>query len=294
MIDIPMKSEQPVDRNTVLDINNQFVQQPSDARTVLNINKGRNQGKIQAQNSYPQNTIRNVERANSSYGQQSSHTQDNQYNNIQGAYSTPVVNNNSINNQTVPIVRDIQIPSLRNQIQKGQKVMLENSGKLKGIRASIGWNVNNQNCDVDVSAFMLNNTGKVMGDTWFVFYGQEKSPDSSVQFSLSSTGDREEIKVDLTRLNSGVAKIVFVLTINEAIQKKLNFSMIKDAYIRIIDEENNTEIVSFMMDEYYSNVTSMMIGEMYLHNGVWKFNAIGNGVAKDLAGLCEMYGVNVG
>lgn len=36
------------------------------------------------------------------------------------------------------------------------------------------------------------------------------------------------------------------------------------------------------MDEYYSNVTSMMIGEVYRHNGIWKFNAIGNGVTRDL------------
>ncbi len=47
------------------------------------------------------------------------------------------------------------------------------------------------------------------------------------------------------------------------------------------------------MDEYYSNVISMMIGEVYLHNGNWKFNAIGNGVAKDLEGLCGLYGVQV-
>lgn len=55
----------------------------------------------------------------------------------------------------------------------------------------------------------------------------------------------------------------------------------------------STELVSFKMDEYYTNVTSMMIGELYLHNGAWKFNAIGNGMAKDLAGLCGLYGVQV-
>ena len=43
--------------------------------------------------------------------------------------------------------------------------------------------------------------------------------------------------------------------------------------------------------DYYDNVTSMMLGEIYLHNTEWKFNAIGNGVARDLAGLCQLYGV---
>lgn len=51
--------------------------------------------------------------------------------------------------------------------------------------------------------------------------------------------------------------------------------MLRDAYIKITDT-SDTELVSFKMDEYYSNVTSMMIGEVYRHNGIWKFNAIGN------------------
>ena len=68
--------------------------------------------------------------------------------------------------------------------------------------------------------------------------------------------------------------------------------MVEDAYIRINDHKG-MELSSFLMTDYYSNVISMMIGEIYLHNGNWKFNAIGNGVAKDLAGLCELYGVQV-
>ena len=145
---------------------------------------------------------------------------------------------------------------------------------------------------VDVSAFMLNNSGWVIGDSWFVFYGQETSPDNSTHFSIDNGQDREVITIDFNKLNSNVSKIVFVLTINEALEKHLNFSMLNDAYIRIMNDSNQ-ELVSFKMDEYYSNVTSMMIGEIYQHNGAWKFAAIGNGVAKDLAGLCEYYGVQV-
>ena len=74
--------------------------------------------------------------------------------------------------------------------------------------------------------------------------------------------------------------------------KKLNFSMIEHAYIQIIDS-NQHELVSFPMSDYYESVTSMMIGEIYLHNGIWKFHAVGNGVKEDLAGLCRRYGVNV-
>ena len=68
--------------------------------------------------------------------------------------------------------------------------------------------------------------------------------------------------------------------------------MLEDAYIRILDNTGK-ELVSFLMSDYYSNVISMMIGEIYIHNGIWKFSAIGNGVARDLEGLCNLYGVEV-
>lgn len=111
-------------------------------------------------------------------------------------------------------------------------------------------------------------------------------------FIEGGSTDRELIQIDFTHLNSQVKKIVFVLTINDALKNRLHFGMLKDAYIRIMDQSGK-ELVSFLMTEYYNNVISMMIGELYLHNDAWKFNAIGNGVAKDLAGLCELYGVQV-
>lgn len=166
------------------------------------------------------------------------------------------------------------------------------SVSLHAVNACFGWNVTDGRCDVDVSAFLLGENGKVIGDTWFVFYGQTNSPDHSTKFIANSSKDREEIQIDFTRLNSSVQKIVFVLTINDALKNRLHFGMLKDAYIRILDPSGK-ELVSFMMTDYYSNVISMMIGELYQHKGAWKFNAIGNGVAKDLAGLCALYGVQV-
>lgn len=191
-----------------------------------------------------------------------------------------------------PVVRR-PIPNFLKPVQKGQKVPLETAGKLTKIKACFGWNVTNPSCDVDVSAFLLNSSGRVLGDMWFVFYGQEASPDGSTVFSVDNGADRELISVDFTKLNPGVSKIVFVLTINEALEKHLNFSMLNEAYVRIINCADNNELTSFKMNEYYSNVTSMMIGEIYQHNGAWKFNAVGNGVERDLAGLCELYGVQV-
>ena len=81
------------------------------------------------------------------------------------------------------------------------------------------------------------------------------------------------------------------MTIYEASQHALNFGMVQNLYARILDSRTNREIASFRMDECYSTVTAMVLGELYRYKGEWKFNAVGSGVNQDLAQFCGMYGV---
>lgn len=172
-------------------------------------------------------------------------------------------------------------------INKGQKISL--SG-LNNISVCAGWDIKDSRCDVDISAFMLDASRKIISDDWFVFYGQVTSPDNSLKLDCNGTSaDDKLIDVNLSAINPNVSRIVFVSTIDEAEANNLNFSMIENAYIRVLN--NNDEIFRFMLTDYYSTVTSMMLGELYKHNNEWKFSAIGDGVKKDLAGLCKMYGV---
>lgn len=183
-------------------------------------------------------------------------------------------------------------------LKKGQKVPLaQNGSELTSIQVCLGWDITNQECDLDASAFMLDQTNRIIGDEWFVFYGQLNSPDRSIRHFGNSdgtgAGDDETIEINLTAVDQCVKKIVFVVTINEALEHNLNFSMVANAYVRVVNKTTGQELVRFTLTDYYANVTSMVVGEVYNHNGQWKFNAVGDGVAKDLAGLCEMYGVNV-
>ena len=183
-------------------------------------------------------------------------------------------------------------------LKKGQKFALAQAGQQLGkIQLCLGWDVLNQACDLDASAFMLDANNRIIGDDWFVFYGQTTSPDGSVIHSGDSqgegTGDDEVITINTQQVNPSVQKIAFVVTIDEALTKNLNFSMVANAYVRVVDCNTSKEIARFELTDYYANVTSMVVGELYRHNGQWKFNAVGDGVAKDLAGLCAMYGVNV-
>lgn len=173
------------------------------------------------------------------------------------------------------------------ECRKGQKVQLPFT---QNLRVCVGWDIKDTRCDVDISSFMLNDTRKVIGDDWFVFYGMTTSPDGACTLDVNGTQhDDKCVNINMTKLNPAVSRIVFVLTIDEALSRGLNFSMIKDAYIRVLD--GNNELYRFKLTEYYAQVTSMMLGEIYKHNGAWKFAPIGDGVGKDLAGLCQMYGV---
>lgn len=184
-------------------------------------------------------------------------------------------------------------------LKKGQKTSLSQMNpSLSNIQVCLGWDISNQACDLDVSAFMLRDNNKVVGDDWFVFYGQTVSPDGSIvhqgdSYDGSAVGDDEIIDIKLNQINPMVKKIAFVITINEARERNLNFSMVSNAYVRVVDKSNGKELVKFLLTDYFSNVTSMVVGEVYNKGGQWRFNPVGNGFAEDLAGLCNIYGVNV-
>jgi stress response protein SCP2 len=256
------------------------------------------------QNNYNQSSYNNqsnkyVQQTQQSYQQQNYNSNtNNSYTQPQQQYRQQPVQN-TYTQQQQPVQQKQRAQSTGNgvHLKKGQKVALVQAGQQLGtIRVCLGWDVVNQQCDLDASAFMLGADGKVVGDDWFVFYGQTTSPDGSVSHSGDSQGegdgDDEIITIHTDRVSNQVQKITFVVTINEALTLGLNFSMVQNAYVRVVDSTNK-ELARFSLTDYYANVTSMVVGELYRYNGTWKFNAVGDGVAKDLEGLCGMYGVNV-
>lgn len=204
-----------------------------------------------------------------------------------------------------PVQQPVQAarsPATGVSLKKGQKQSLSSlNPHLDCIDIGLGWDTPTGAqipYDLDCEAFMLGPDGKIVGDSWFVFYGQPSSPDGSVvhggdNSTGAGTGDDEVIHVQLSRVDSRVTKIAVVVTIDEAKARNHNFGQISNAYIRIVDKSNGSELCRFSLTEYYSAVFSMVVGELYRHNGEWRFNPVGNGTANDLAGLCAFYGVQV-
>ena len=188
-------------------------------------------------------------------------------------------------------------------LSKGQKVDLTkgNSG-LKSIMVGLGWDVNafdsGSDFDLDAAAFMCGSNGKCPTEKEFVFYGNLEHGSGSVKhmgdnLTGEGDGDDEQILIDLSKVPSNVEKIAFTVTIYDADQRRQNFGQVSNAYIRIVDDVTNTELIRYDLGEDFSIETAVVVGELYRHNGEWKFNAIGSGFQGGLAALCGHYGIDV-
>ena len=188
-------------------------------------------------------------------------------------------------------------------LNKGGNLSLSKTDPtLVRILIGLGWDeraTDGASFDFDASAFLLTASGKVRGDHDFIFYNQLKSQDGSVEHtgdnrSGQGDGDDESLLVDLSKVSPEVEKIAITVTIHDAQSRGQNFGQIANAFIRVVNQDSGIEIVRFDLAEDYSTETAMVFGEVYRHNGEWKFRAVGQGYAGGLAAMCQQYGIQVG
>lgn len=187
-------------------------------------------------------------------------------------------------------------------LSKGQKVSLTKGNPgLKKIMVGLGWDVNafdsGYDFDLDASAFLTGANGKCKTDTDFVFYGNLEHPSGAVNhmgdnLTGEGEGDDEQIEIDLTAVPENVEKIAITVTIYDADVRRQNFGQVSNAFCRIVDETTGEELVRFDLGEDFSIETAVVVGELYRHNGEWKFNAIGSGFQGGLKALCDYYGID--
>ena len=171
-------------------------------------------------------------------------------------------------------------------LSKGQKVDLtKGNPSLKKIMVGLGWDVNafdtGADFDLDAAAFMLGDNGKCPTEKEFIFYGNLEHGSGAVKH------------MDLTKIPENVSKIAFTVTIYDADVRRQNFGQVSNAFIRIVDETTDSELIRYDLAEDFSIETAVVVGELYKHNGQWKFNAIGSGFQGGLAALCGHYGIEV-
>ncbi|PKR83282.1 TerD family protein [Heyndrickxia camelliae] len=188
-------------------------------------------------------------------------------------------------------------------LSKGQRIDLTktNPGLTKAI-IGLGWDTNKYNgghdFDLDASAFLADANGKVINDLDFVFYNNLKSPDGGVEHTGDNRtgegdGDDEQIIINFPKLSPHIERIGITVTIHEAEARNQNFGQVSNAFVRVVNPEDNQEILRFDLGEDFSVETAVVVCELYKHQGEWKFNAIGSGFSGGLAALCRNYGLTV-
>jgi tellurium resistance protein TerD len=187
-------------------------------------------------------------------------------------------------------------------LSKGGNVSLSKEAPgLTNILVGLGWDdrsTDGADFDLDASAIMLNDSDKVVSDQHFIFFNNLKSPDGSVEHTGDNLtgegeGDDEALKVNLASVPPEVQKIVFPVSIYEADSRSQNFGQVRNAFIRIVNDANATEIARYDLSEDASTETAMVFGEVYRNGAEWKFRAVGQGWTTGLAGIAKDYGVSV-
>ena len=188
-------------------------------------------------------------------------------------------------------------------LSKGQKIDLTKSNpSLRKAVIGLGWDTNKYSgggdFDLDASAFLVGSNGKTNNDLDFIFYNNlEHSTGSVIHTGDNRTGegdgDDEKLIVEFSKIPSDIDKIAITVTIHDAIARAQNFGQVSNAFVRVVNEETNEEVLRYDLSEDFSVETALVFCELYRHNGEWKFSAIGSGFQGGLASLCKNYGLDV-
>ena len=186
-------------------------------------------------------------------------------------------------------------------LSKGGNVSLSKEAPgLTRILIGLGWDVratDGADYDLDASVFLVNAEGRVRSDADFIFYNNLTSADGSVQHTGDNRtgegeGDDEQIKVNLPGVPADIDKVVVGVTIDKAEERQQSFGQVSNAFIRVVNGANDSEIARYDLSEDASVETAMVFGEVYRHDAEWKFRAVGQGYAGGLGPLARSFGVN--
>lgn len=185
-------------------------------------------------------------------------------------------------------------------LSKGMSLDLTKRSNLKKVRVGLGWKAGNGvNFDLDASALLLNTRGLVNDAQDVIFYNQPNTNRGVWSLGDNRVGsnqnvgieDDETIMVDLDKVPANVDTILFVVTIHEAVNRRQNFGMVKDAYIRVVDEDTQNEECRYNIAENFSMQTACEVAKLQRNATGWDFVALGEGKTEELMQILIRYGV---
>ncbi|WP_052646766.1 TerD family protein [Paenibacillus terrae] len=178
-------------------------------------------------------------------------------------------------------------------IAKGQKIDVTKGKNVQDIAIGLTWKTTHPSIDINASAFLLNAAGVCTRDEDMIFYNQQISQQHAVSHSGPAEGSREIIRITVAKIPADIEKIAFTLTIHEGETNGQSFSNVQDAVCRIYNPVSREDIAIFNFGEGLNKETAIVVGELYLHQGEWKFNAVSSGFEGGLAALVKNFGLEV-
>jgi tellurium resistance protein TerD len=172
---------------------------------------------------------------------------------------------------------------------------------LTKVLVGLGWDARTttgDKFDLDASALGCAASGTVISNDYFIFFNQTRSPEGAIEHlgdnrTGEGAGDDEVVSVDLSGAPAQLDKVVFLTSIYDAETTGVTFGQVRNAYIRVVNAADNSELARYDLSEDASVETAMVFGELYRNGADWKFRAIGQGYSSGLAGIAKDYGVNL-
>lgn len=167
---------------------------------------------------------------------------------------------------------------------------------LRGLVLGMSWNAGAERVldeSLVFAAILCGPGGRARSDQDFVFFNQLSSPDQSVQqLERALGGDNEQIEVDLTAVPAEIDRIVVVLYVNEGPAQRRTLGQLRSCVIRVLNAADNRELVrSEELASALDAETAVALGEVYRHEGGWKFKVLGQGYSRGVAGIAADYGI---
>ena len=185
-------------------------------------------------------------------------------------------------------------------LTKGSNINLtQTDPQLKDIKIGLGWDVrktDGETFDLDASVLMVKADGQARSDSDFVYYNHKKSVCGSVHHNGDNKtgegeGDDESIHVLLDKVPPEIEKLLVCASIHHATEKKQNFGQVLSAFIRLVNKDTDEEVARYDLSENASTETAMVFGEIYRHEGGWKFRAVGQGFMGGLDAFVKLHGL---
>lgn len=185
-------------------------------------------------------------------------------------------------------------------LSKGHNLSLSKADPgLKRAMVGLGWDprtTSGAEFDLDASALLIGENGKVRSNDDFIFYNQLSSKNGSVVHQGDNRtgegdGDDEQILIDLSLVEPDVTRIVITVTIDQGDVRGQNFGQVRDAFCRVVNEDSQQEIVRYDLSEDAAAETAMIFSEIYRNGSEWKFRAVGQGYSTGLRGIATDFGI---